>query len=102
MFFVFIFEDYELSLKMIQYVTELNKKNKTIIVFNTNLLTEETKKMYVYKFSNNRSAIWFQFKKLVARIHTAIKIFNYSLIKSPRRCTVKNILQKQTIYMKIS
>ena len=27
MFFVFIFEDYELSLK-IQYVTKLNKKNK--------------------------------------------------------------------------
>ena len=50
MFFVFIFEDYELSLKMIQYVTELKKKNKTIIVFNTNLLTEETKKCMCTSF----------------------------------------------------
>ena len=38
---VFIFEDYELSLKMIQYVSKLSSKNKTIIVFNTNRLTEE-------------------------------------------------------------
>ena len=61
---VFIFEHYELSLKTIQYVTKLNKKNKTIIVFNINRLTDERldKKLinfnisnlqiYVYRFSN--------------------------------------------------
>lgn len=37
----FIFEHYELSLKTIQYVSKLNKKNKIIIVFNINRLSEE-------------------------------------------------------------
>ena len=39
--FVFTFEDYELSLKTIEYISKLNKTNKTIIVFDTNPLTEE-------------------------------------------------------------
>ena len=39
--FVFIFEDYESSLKMIHYVSKLSNKNNTKIVFNTNRLTEE-------------------------------------------------------------
>ena len=91
---VFIFENYELSLKMIQYVSKLSNKNKTIIVFNTNRLTEEKLdnrlinfnigylQIYVYKFSNNRSLIWSQFKALIDKIHTVINISSNSLIKT--------------------
>ena len=92
--FVFIFENYELSLKMIQYISRLNDKNKTIIVFNTNQLTEEkldhklkrseisNLQIYVYKFSNNGSVIWSQFKGLTDKIHSVINIYSYSFIKS--------------------
>ena len=91
---VFIFEDYELSFKMIQYVSKLSNKNKTIIVFNTNRLTAEkldsklinfntgSLQIYVYKFSNNRSLIWSQFKTLIDKIHHVINISSISLIKT--------------------
>ena len=62
--------------------SKLSNKNKTIIVFNTNRLTEEKLEntlinsntsnfqIYVYKFSNNDSAIWSQFKEFIDRIYT--------------------------------
>ena len=88
---------------MIQCVSKLSNKNKAIIVFNTNQLTEErldnklinsntsNLQIYIYKFSNNRSPIWSQFKELIDRIYTAINIFSYSLIK-----TIKNDVPTRT------
>ena len=78
---------------MIRYVSQHNNKNQTIIVFNTNRLTEEKLEytlknssisklqIYVYKFSNNGSIIWSQFKAITDSIQTAINIFSYSFSK---------------------
>ena len=91
--FVFIFEDYESSFKMIQYISKLSNKNKTIIVFSTKRVTDEkldnklinfnmsNLQIYVYKFSNG-SVIWSQFKEIIDRIYTAINRFSYSLIST--------------------
>ena len=66
---VFIFEDYESSLKMIRYLTKHENKSKKVIVFNNNLFTENkfhnelinsklsNLQIYVYKFSNNVSVV---------------------------------------------
>ena len=90
---------------MIQYVSKLSNKNKTIIVFNTNRLTEENilinfnigyLQMYVYKFSNNRSLILSQFIALIDRIHTIINISSNSLIKTNQDDTPTRTFSKAT------
>ena len=92
--FLFIFEDYESSFKMIQYISKLSNKSKTIIVFSTNRVTGKkldnklinfntsNLQIYVYKFPNNGSAIWSQFKELIDRIYTAINRFSHSFIST--------------------
>ena len=95
--FVFIFEDYESSLKIIQYFTKHNNKNKTVIVFNNNLFAEKklhnelinsklsNLQIYVYKFSNNVSIIWSQFKTLMDGLLNTVYKCNQTVIK-----TIKN------------
>ena len=94
---VFIFEDYESSFKMIRYLTKHENKSKKVIVFNNNLFTENkfhnelinsdlsNLQIYVYRFSNNVSVVWWQFKAIMDSLLNTIYKCNQTVIK-----TIKN------------
>ena len=93
---VFIFEDYKSSLKMIQYLTKQKNKRKKVIVFNNNFFAENkfhnelinsklsNLQIYVYRFSNNVSVIWSQFKTLMDGILNTIYKWNQTVIKTTK------------------
>ena len=82
---------------MIRYLTKHENKSKKVIVFNSNLFTENkfhnelinsklsNLQIYVYKFSNNVSVVWWQSKAIMDRLLNSIYKCNQTVIK-----TIKN------------